>query len=245
MSGDSNVSSMMIGYYSKLFTTSELSNIEEVVQFTKRVVTDEMNSGLIGNFSKEEVMITLKQMAHLKALGPDGMPPIFFQHYWESIGDDVATAVLSCLNSGKLVSGLNHTFISLIPKVKNPVLVFEFCPIALCNILYKLVLEVLANMLKKVLPHIIFESQRAFQLDKAISNNILVAFKTLHHMKMKKTRKVGHMALKLDMSKAYDRLESIFLQRILEKNGFSSYLGGLDYGMYQVSFLYNLGQWRT
>ena len=245
MSGDSNVSSMMTSYYSKLFTTSEPSNIEEVVQFTKRAVTDEMNSGLIGNFSKEEVMITLKQMAHLKALGPDGMPPIFFQHYWESIGDDVATAVLSCLNSGKLVSGLNHTFISLIPKVKNLVLVSEFRPIALCNILYKLVLEVLANMLKKVLPHIISESQRAFQLDKAISNNILVAFKTLHHMKMKKTRKVGHMALKLDMSKAYDRLEWIFLLRILEKNGFSSYLGGLDYGMYQVSFLYNLGQWRT
>lgn len=92
--GDSNVSSMMIDYYSKLFTTSEPRNIEEVVQCTKRVVTDEMNTGLIGNFSKEEVMITLKQMAPLKAPRPDGMPPIFFQHHWESIGDDVATTVL-------------------------------------------------------------------------------------------------------------------------------------------------------
>nr|POF09816.1 hypothetical protein CFP56_67424 [Quercus suber] len=44
MSGDSNVSSMMIGYYSKLFTTFEPSNIEEVVQFTNRVVTDEMST---------------------------------------------------------------------------------------------------------------------------------------------------------------------------------------------------------
>ena len=51
--GDSNVSSMMIGYYSKLFSTSEPSNIEEIVQFTKRVVTDEMNIGLIGNFLKK------------------------------------------------------------------------------------------------------------------------------------------------------------------------------------------------
>ena len=220
MLGDSNVSSMMIGYYSKLFTTFELSNIEEVVQFTKRVVTDEMNTGLIGNFSKEEVMIALKQMAPLKALGPDGMPHIFFQHYWESIGDDVATAVLSCLKSSKLVSGLNHTFISLIPKVNSPELVSKFRPIALYNILYKLVSKVLANKLKKVLPHIISESQSAFQLDKAISDNILVAFETLHHMKMKKTGNVGHMALKLDMSKAYDKLEWIFLQRIMEKMGF-------------------------
>ena len=39
---------------------------------------------------------------------------------------------------------------------------------------------------KKILPQIIFESQNAFQTDNAISNNILVAFETLHHMKTKK-----------------------------------------------------------
>ena len=78
MLGDSNVSSMMIGYYSKLFSTSEPSNFEEIVQFTKRVVTNEINTGLIRNFSKEEVTIALKQMAPLKALGLDDMPPIFF-----------------------------------------------------------------------------------------------------------------------------------------------------------------------
>ena len=80
----------------------------------------------------------------------------------------------------------------------------------------------LANKLKKVLSHIISESQSAFQSDKAISDNILVAFETLHHMKSKKRGKVGHMALKLDMSKAYDRLEWVFLQRTMEKMGFSS-----------------------
>ena len=141
-------------------------------------------------------------MAPLKAPGPDGMPPTFFQHYWEGIEDDVVQAVVSCLNSTSIETGLNHTFITLIPKVKSLEFITEFRPIALCNILYKLVSKVLANRLKKVLPHIIFESQIAFQSDKAISDNILVAFETLHHMKRRNSRKMSHMVLKLDMSKS-------------------------------------------
>ena len=82
--------------------------------------------------------------------------------------------------------------------------------------------KVLANRLKKILPHVISESQSAFQSDKAISDNILVAFELLHHMKRRKSGKIGHMALKLDMSKAYNRLEWSFLQQTMEKMGFHS-----------------------
>ena len=78
----------------------------------------------------------------------------------------------------------------------------------------------LANRLRKVLPHIISDFQSAFQSDKALSDNILVAFELLHQMKRRKSGKTWHMALKLDMSKAYDRLEWIFLQQIMEKMGF-------------------------
>ena len=84
--------------------------------------------------------------------------------------------------------------------------VLDFRPIALCNILYKIISKVLANRLKKLPPQIISEFQSAFQIDKAISDNILVAFETLHHMKTKKTRKMGFMAVKLDISMAYDRV---------------------------------------
>ena len=207
VSGDESILAMVVDYYSSLYTSSGPVGIEDVMQFTKPLVTAEMNSNLIGSFSREEVELALKQMARLKAPGPDGMPPIFFQKFWNTVGDDVVEAVLSCLNSGTILPGLNHTFISLIPKVKSPEYVTEFQPIALCNILYKLVSKVLANRLRKVLPHIISDFQSAFQLDKALSDNILVAFELLHHMKRTKSGKIGHMALKLDMSKAYDRLE--------------------------------------
>ena len=84
--------------------------------------------------------------------------------------------------------------------IKSPKRVTKFCPIALCNILYNLVSKVLAKRLTRILPQIISESQSAFQSNKAILDNIFVAFETLHHMKTKKYGKVGHMALKLDMS---------------------------------------------
>ena len=133
---------------------------------------------------------------------------------------NIVKAVLFCLNTSEIMPGLNHTFITLIPKVKSPEFISEYRPIALCNVLYKLVSKVLANRLKRVLPQIIFETQSAFQPDKAISDNILVPFETLHHMKMKKVGKGGHVALKLDMGKAYDRLEWEFLKMIMEKMGF-------------------------
>ena len=129
--------------------------------------------------------------------------------------------MLSCLNSGTIPASLNHTYITLVPKSKSPKRVTEFRPISLCNILYKLIAKVLANRLKSLLPHVVSESQSAFQSDKAISDNILVAFETVHHMKMKKSGKEGYMAMKLDMSKAYDRVEWIFLKSLMLKLGFS------------------------
>ena len=95
-------------------------------------------------------------MAPLKALGLEGMPPLFYQHYWSSIGDEVSEAVLDCLNSRKIPSGLNYTFLTLILKVKGPEKVSDFRPIALCDVLYKLISKVLASRLKKIFPLIIF-----------------------------------------------------------------------------------------
>ena len=117
------------------------------------------------------------------------MPSIFYQWYWPRIGGDIANVALFCLNSGKIISSLNHTFLTLIPKVKSLDKVSDFQSIALCNILYKLISKVLVNRLKKIMPLIIFESQSAFQVDKAILDNILVTFEILHHMKQRNPRK--------------------------------------------------------
>ena len=102
-------------------------------------------------YSREEVEVAIKQMGPLKAPGPDGMPPVFYQTFWPDIGMDVSDAVLSCLNSGTLLKSVNHTFIALIPKVNNPEAVAQFRPISLCNVIYKILSKVIVNRLKPIL----------------------------------------------------------------------------------------------
>ena len=94
-------------------------------------------------------------MAPLRAPGSDGMPPLFFQTFWSDIGLDVSEAVLSCLNSGTILKSINHTFLTLIPKVKNPETVAQFRPISLCNVIYKILSKVIVNRLKPFLNSII------------------------------------------------------------------------------------------
>ena len=56
---------------------------------------------------------------------------------------------------------------------------------------------------------------------------MLVAFETMHHISQKRTTRVGELTLKLDMSKAYDRVKWIFLDKIMEKLGFNYRWRGL------------------
>ena len=141
-----------------------------------------MNAKLSVDFMLWEVQAFLKQMAPLKAPSLDGMPPLFYQNYWNLVGTDVSQSVLSFLNSTSLPQHLNHTFITLVPKVNNLELVYDFRPISLFNVLYKIFSKVLVNRLKKIMPQIITEHQSAFTKNRNISNNILVALETLHSM---------------------------------------------------------------
>ena len=125
-------------YYTNLCTRSRLEHLEEAVEVIPEVVTAKMNVDLTGDFTAMEVEVALKQIAPLKALGPNGMSPLFYQNYWTLLGNDVTQSVLHYLNLSYLLAALGHSFVTLIPKVKNLEFVSQFRPISLSNVLYRI-----------------------------------------------------------------------------------------------------------
>ncbi|GAA0156366.1 hypothetical protein LIER_38260 [Lithospermum erythrorhizon] len=93
-------------------------------------------------------------------------------------------------------------------------------PISLCNIIAKIISKVMANRLRLVLMKIISETQIAFLPGRIISNNILIAHEVMHYMNHNKLGANPSMTIKLDMSKAYDRVEWSFLEAVMKKLGF-------------------------
>ena len=87
---DDLIADKFVDFYQQLFSISIPSHLEEVLDATPRVVTVKMNKMLLGVFSKQEVDIAVKQMSPLNAPRLYSMPPLFYQHYWSSIGNDVS-----------------------------------------------------------------------------------------------------------------------------------------------------------
>ena len=215
LEGDKHVEELTLQYYERLFTSSDPTKFEEILDTVQHKVTPKMNQVLVKEFLEVEVKNAIKQMYPLKSPGPDGMPPLFYQHFWPKIGGVVTSIVLAFLNSSIIPPNFNHTHIVLIPKCKKPKKVTDYRPISLCNVVYKIASKAITNSLKKVLPSIISDTQSAFVHGRLITDNVLVPYEMMHHISQKKSGKVGDLALKLDMSKASDRIEWSWMEKIM------------------------------
>ena len=112
-------------------------------------------------------------------------------------------------------SYLNETLISLIPKCQNPESLSNYRPISLCNSVYKVVSKIIVARIRPYLSNLISPVQTAFVPSQRGTDNVLIAQELFHALDKKKGR-TGFMAIKLDLEKAYDRLEWSFIHRVLQ-----------------------------
>ena len=159
-------------------------------------------------------------MGGLKAPGPDGFPRIFYQTNWDTLARDVNEMIKEMMLGSVDPRRLNATHLVLIPKVQNVDSVSQFRPISLCNYSYKVLSKVLANRLKQIIPALISPKQNAFVEGRLIQDNIGIAHELFHFLKTRKARYKFELGIKLDMHKAYDRVECDFLLIVMEKLGF-------------------------
>jgi hypothetical protein len=153
----------------------------------------------------------LFQISPLKGPGPDGFPMRFFQRNWEVMKVDVISVVQHFFQTGQMPEGVNDTAIVLIPKKIDPEVLKDFRPISLCNVIYKVVSTCLVNCLRGILYEVITPTQSAFIPGRMITDNALIAFECLHTIKTGNNGCKQFDAFKLDLTKAYDHVDWVFL----------------------------------
>ena len=214
-------------YFHHLFSSSNPENIDDTLRFITAAVNSDMNQQLLKIPNDEEIRQATFAINPEKAPGPDGMTNLFYQRFWSTIGPDICTMVRNFYETGELDERLNQTNICLIPKTDRPATMTEFRPISLCNVGYKIISKILSSRLKRILPELISETQSAFVAKRLITDNILVAQEMFHALRTNPSCKEKFIAVKTDMSKAYDRVEWRFMEALLLKFGFDHHWVGL------------------
>ncbi|XP_062075523.1 uncharacterized protein LOC133779594 [Humulus lupulus] len=179
-----------------------------------------MNENLLGRFTEEDVISAVRGMNPIKAPGIDGLPALFFQKFWSSIRGDVVSVCLKVLNDNIPLHKLNETLITLIPKVPKAKKVEKYRPISLCNVAYKIVSKCLVDRMKSSLTVAVSNSQSAFVMGRMIHDSAIIGYEGLHCMRKDRFGNGKKLALKLYMSKAYDRIEWRFVERLMLKMGY-------------------------
>ncbi|XP_042033147.1 uncharacterized protein LOC121779791 isoform X2 [Salvia splendens] len=161
------------------------------------------------------------------ASGRDGFSSLFYQKCWDIISRDVMEAVVDFFQGAQMPRGIAATMIILIPKKKNPTKWTKYRPISLCNVSNKIISKLLTSRMAALLPVLTAPNQSGFVRGRLLSDNVLLAKEMFYEIG--KCNPSPNLVLKLDMAKAYDRVQWPFLLKVLKRMGFSDlWLGMIE-----------------
>jgi len=239
------MASMAEEFFRSLYSRDDGVDSDSLTSIIEERVSEDMNTQLCKEFTDEEIGDALFQIGPLKALGPDGFPARFLQRNWLLMKNDVIQAIKAFFADGVMPQEVNETAIVLIPKVAHPEQLSEFRPISLCNVIYKVVSKCLVNRLRAILQDIISPNQSAFIPGRLITDNALIAFECLHAIQSSTSASTNFCAYKLDLSKAYDRVDWSFFGKNDVEAGFCKFLGTVDHGLCYFRTQHSSLQWGS
>ncbi|WZZ70042.1 hypothetical protein YC2023_081412 [Brassica napus] len=229
---EDQIADQISSYFNAMFTSENHGGPSDLTKDIvhsafKPSLSGEVNQSLGTTPEADEIKHALFFIHPDKASGPDGFSASFFHSNWNTIGQSLITEVQAFFRTGVMPPTTNVTYIRLIPKITGAKSVADYRPIALCNVTYKVITKIISLRIKATLQGIIWETQSAFVPGRAISDNVLITHEILHTLKNSEAVVNCSMAVKTDMSKAYDRLEWNFIETVLLRFGFASHLVAL------------------
>ena len=200
----------------KLYSTSQVKAKwinDKWTRWQIRLIEEEKYS-LDSPITAEEITTTLWSLKAFKAPGPNGLHAGFFQRFCPTVGNSVKEEVKQAFLQRKIPDYLNSTSIVLIPKIQSPESIGSYCPISLCNSVYKVITMIIVGRLRPYLDKLIAPCQAAFIPGRRGVDNAIIVQEIIPSMEKTKG-KGGYMALKIDLEKAYDKLEWSFIRDTL------------------------------
>jgi hypothetical protein len=184
-----------------------------------KLVTDEVNALMTLLPSHQEIKSAVFALNKDSAPGPDGFGAFFFQHYWDIVKLYVFNAVLEFFTTSWILPGFNSNITALLPKSSSATSIDQYMPISMANFKFKIISKIIADRLAKIMPNLISEEQMGFIQDRNIKDCICVASEAVNLLHNKAYG--GNLALKIDISKAFDTLEWPFLLKVHNFYGFN------------------------
>ncbi|XP_026384103.1 uncharacterized protein LOC113279643 [Papaver somniferum] len=215
----SDIEAIFINRFKNIATSSKPQVKNEIMKLFHPCVSEIQNNCLIQVPDAQEIKDVVFQIKPWASPGNDGFQDGFYQRCWDIVSTEVISMLQYFFTHKHMLKAINHTYQVLIPEISNPKTPADYRSISLCNVSYKIISKILANRLKPLLPDIISPTQNAFVAGRHIHANIIIAHEILYSMK-RKTIKKALVGLKLDMSKAFDRVEWSFLLSIFRQLGF-------------------------